>query len=97
MNVNQAYQNPYATPMFVTAVVVGTNTSYGVNSDPSTDPTFQIFNQTLAGGNGYCFFIVMPYSYFKFTGNISLGQVFFIISFLYCKYIKCVLLQQLQI
>ena len=77
LNVNQAYQNPNPTPMFVTAVIVGNNQSYGVNSDSTTNPTTQIFNQTLAGGNGYCFFIVMPYNYFKFTGNISLGQVFF--------------------
>ena len=50
--VNTAYQNTHSTPMFVTAVVVGSNTSYGVNSDSSTNPTTQIFNQTLAGGNG---------------------------------------------
>ena len=77
LNVNQVYQNTNATPMFVTAVIVGSNTSYGVNVDSNPNPTFQIFNQTLAAGNGYCFFIVMPYLYFKFTGNISLGQVFF--------------------
>ena len=95
LNVNQVYQNTNAT-MFVTAVIVGSNTSYGVNVDSNPNPTFQIFNQTLAGGNGYAFFIVMPYNYFKFTGNISLGQVFFIINFVYIMY-KCLLLHQLQI
>ena len=40
LNVNQAYQNTNATPMFVTAVVVGSNTSYGVNVDWNPDPTF---------------------------------------------------------
>ena len=77
LTVNTPYQNTQSTPMFVSAVVVGSNTSYGVDSDSSTNPTTQIFNQTLAGGNGYCFFIVMPYCYFKFTGNISLGQVYY--------------------
>ena len=43
LNVNQAYQNPYATPMFVTAVIVGSNTSYGVNADSNPNPGFQIF------------------------------------------------------
>ena len=75
--VNQAYQNTNPTPMFVSVVIVGSNTSYGVNVDNTSNPTRQIFNQTLAGGNGYAFFIVLPYYYFKITGNVSTGQAYF--------------------
>ena len=63
--------------MFVSAaVIVGSNVSYGVSVDSNPNPGLQIFNQTLAGGNGFCFFIVMPYQYFKITGNVSIGQVY---------------------
>ena len=76
VSVNVVYQNNRATPMFVLATIVGSNTGYGVNCDSSPNPTTQIFNSYLAGGNGQCFFIVMPYYYYKFTGSVSLAQVY---------------------
>ena len=70
------YQNTHSTPMFVLATIVGINVGWGVNCDSTSNPTTQIFNSYNGNGHNCCFFIVMPYYYYVFTGNISLGQVY---------------------